>query len=276
MMGCVLFTVLISVIAEQANSKCLNIDHGGWERVRYVPSGNVFHPATDNLVGSDVYGNPNIMSKPWSIKYETRSFDQFLFAFGDCDKWLIAEAHVVLDDYWDYAQRKIYKSSLHDYTYTAGWSKRRNNPEDPWISLYDHVAATRNRDVLYGENSKGWNLDDEPYHNGASVYIRLVNSNLITYFERTDRDEDDCLNFQEIAFDTADTDKNGELTSSEYFSAIGDGTLERTSTEKDWINNFKRIDRNENGVLTYKEYAFDIADKDNDGMISMEEYFETR
>jgi len=275
-MGFILFTVLISVIAEQAKSRCQNIDHGGWELVRWMPSGNTFHPATDNLFGSDVYGNSNDMSKPWSIRYETKSFDQFLFAFGDCDKWLIADAHVVLADNWDYAQRKIYKSSLHDYTYTAGWFKRAVAIEDPWISLYDHYAAKPNKDVLYGENSNVYKYGDEPYHNGASVYIRLVNWNLISYFERTDRDEDDCLNFQEIAFDTADTDKDGELTSSEYISGIGDGTLERTSAGKDWITNFKRIDRNKNGVLTYKEYAFDIADRDNDGMISMEEYFETR
>merc|ERR1719273_831211 len=99
-----------------------------------------------------------------------------------------------------------------------------------------------------------------------------MNSNLISYFDRTDKDGDGCLNFQELAFDTADTDKDGELTSSEYISAIADGTLERTSVGEGWMTVFNRIDRNKNGVLTYREYAFDIADSDNDGLISIEEF----
>jgi len=270
-----IFTILISVIAEQSQSGCLNIDRGGWRLVRYVPSGNAFHPATDGLFGSDVYGNPSDMSKPWSIRYETRNFDQFLFAFGDCEKWLIAEADVVLADDWDYAQRNIYKSSLHDYGYTAGWFKRTTNNEDPWISLYDHNAAKPNKDVLYGENSYVFKYGDTPYHNGASVYIRLVNSNLISYFDRTDKDENGCLSFQEIAFDTADTDKDGELTSSEYVSAIADGTLGWSSVGEDGMTMFKRIDKDKNGVLTYKELAFDIVDSNNDGRISIEEFSET-
>lgn len=272
-----IFAVLLPVTAEQSGSSCLSIDRGGWELVRYMPRGNTFHSATDNLVGTDVYGDPSDMSEPWSVMFATRNFNQFLFAFGNCEKWLIADADVVLDDFWGSAQREIYKSSLHDYSYTAEWLKRSHCcPEDPWISLYDVFAAIPNKDVLYGEKSYVFKFGEDPYHNGASVYIRLANSNLISYFHRSDKDEDGCLNFEEIAFDTADTDKDGELTSSEYISAITDGTLEDTSIEKDGMIIFNRIDRNMDGVLTYDELVFDNADNNKDGLISVEEFFGPR
>jgi len=268
--------VLVSVfIAKKTENRCLPIDDGGWKLVRYMPSGNTFHPANDNLAGTDVYGNPIDMSKAWSVSFSTRNRNrlQFLFAFGNCDKWLIADADVVLADNWSYAQRSIYKSSRFDYSYTAGWLKRTNVKEDPWISLEDHSVSKPLKDVLYGEDSHVFDFGGK-YHNGASVYIRRKKWKILSLqsdFHRRDKDQDKCLNFDEISFDVADTNKDGELTSSEYNSAIADGLLWDTLSGEDQITEFDRIDSDQDGMLTYDEISFRITDTNKDGIISVEE-----
>ena len=42
------------------------IDGGGWTHVRHVPAGFNWHPATDQLQGTDVYGNKYEPNEPWS------------------------------------------------------------------------------------------------------------------------------------------------------------------------------------------------------------------
>ena len=72
-----------------------DINNGGWTLVRHAPGGfTKWHPATDNLAGTDEYGDPSTgpMSRsPWSIPFETavNGYDELLFASGDCSKWLI-------------------------------------------------------------------------------------------------------------------------------------------------------------------------------------------
>ena len=41
-----------------------------WIRVRHVPAGNAWHPATDQLNGNEVYGDPSNDCFPWSIKFD--------------------------------------------------------------------------------------------------------------------------------------------------------------------------------------------------------------
>jgi len=267
--------------AKNTEDACLPIDHGGWKLVRYVPSGSTFHPANDNLAGTDVYGNPHDMSKAWSVSFSTTNLDrlQFLFAFGNCEKWLIADADVVLGDVWDYAQRKIYKSSRFDYSYTAGWYKRSSHKEDPWISIGDHDISKPLKDILYGENNHDIKKVSSPYHNGASVYIRRKKWKILSLksdFLRSDKDEDKCLNFDEISFDAADTNKDGMLTSSEYDSAIADGLLWDTLSGEDEITEFDLIDRDQDDMLTYDEIVFRTTDTDKDGVISVEELAQIR
>jgi len=59
-----------------------------WRRVRHVPQGDTFHSATDDLKGTDVYGNPEDDSQPWSIKFKLTDFDEFLFISGNGNLWL--------------------------------------------------------------------------------------------------------------------------------------------------------------------------------------------
>ena len=41
-----------------------------WTRVRHVPAGNTWHPATDMLEGTEEYGDPSDDSMAWSIKWD--------------------------------------------------------------------------------------------------------------------------------------------------------------------------------------------------------------
>ena len=61
-----------------------NIDGGGWKLVRHVPGGNTWHPATDSLMGTDVYGTPSgpLSKQAWSVRFEDEKFNQFLFITG--------------------------------------------------------------------------------------------------------------------------------------------------------------------------------------------------
>jgi len=268
------FFVAVVSAAMKTNSACLDIDYGGWTLVRYVPRGNVFHPATDNLAGKDVYGDPRDMSRAWSVSFNPiRSYGQFLFAMGDCEKWLIADAAVVLGNSWDFAQRSIYKSSLYGYKYSAGWYKRSSNVEDPWISLEDHTKSVRNRGLVYGENNFNYRIDNKPYHNGLSVYIRskLKQAYLLSKFRRSDKDQDKCLSFLEVAFNAVDRSGDGELTPAEYVSGIADGLLLGTSTGRGTMIDFKRIDRDQDGMLSYDEVAFAVTDTNKNGVISVGE-----
>jgi len=269
------FVVVLSAAMKTKNA-CLDIDYGGWRLVRYMPGGRAFHPATDNLAGNDVYGDPSDMSAAWSVRFNTiRSNDhQFLFAIGNCEKWLIADAAVVMANSWGYAQRSIYKSSLNDFKYTAGWWKRNSHLEDPWISLEDHDTSKTNGGLVYGENSFIFHR-----HNGLSVYIRgsvLKHMYLQSEFLRSDKDQDKCLTFVEIVFNTVDRNKDGKLTSTEYVSGIADGLLLGTSSGKCTMIDFNRIDRDQDGMLTYDEIAFAITDTNKNGIISVEELSQTR
>ena len=57
--------------------------------VRHQPALATWGPATDQLAGTDVFGDPSDNSKPWSIKFADKDFEEFLFATGDMDKWMI-------------------------------------------------------------------------------------------------------------------------------------------------------------------------------------------
>ena len=58
----------------------------GWKLVRRVAPGTTWHPATDNLAGSDVYGKSSedkVSPETFSVSFEAEDFNQFLFATGD-------------------------------------------------------------------------------------------------------------------------------------------------------------------------------------------------
>ena len=89
-----------------------NIDGGGWILVRRVKPGKTWHPATDHLKGTSVYGPSGEQSyNTWSIKFSHMNFQEFLFTTGDGTKWLIASKNDVYKNGSNFVAN-IRKSSL--------------------------------------------------------------------------------------------------------------------------------------------------------------------
>ena len=150
---------------------------GNWILVRHVPAGNTWHPATDGLAGTSVYGSykANLTaSNAFSIQFSTLIFNEFLFATGDMQIWLRAPTSSVYGTYSG-TQRQITCSSQSSTPYTAAWYNRGSgNPEDPWISTIDHTSAVTAGQIVHGENSFGGSQATNilPMHGGANVFIR--------------------------------------------------------------------------------------------------------
>ena len=166
-------------------SETVDIDGGGWTLVRHVPEGNKWHRATDQLRGSDMYGTPcgETCNQEWSIKFASINYNQFLFATGDGHKWLIAAKNVVTGSFYENKPRLICKSSRKASNYKAKWYRRKENREDPWISLTDHDTAIGEGNIIYAEN----NLTREHMttilqeHKGANVFIRIYGIVTLTF-----------------------------------------------------------------------------------------------
>ena len=144
--------------------------------MRHVPAGGMWHKAADQLRGTSVYGDPcgATCATEWSTKFDDTNFNQFLFATGDLQKWLIADKDVVTGSYYANEPRLIIKSSSNPTSYRARWYRRLGASEDPWVSLTDHGQAIGEGNILYGENHFGSGHANNvlPKHEGANVFIR--------------------------------------------------------------------------------------------------------
>jgi hypothetical protein len=81
-----------------------------------VPGNDKWHPSTDQLVGTDVYGPAGSPYIAWSIEYKSTDFDQIMFMSGDGTKWMImAKVDAIGTDatpaYYENEARTVYKSS---------------------------------------------------------------------------------------------------------------------------------------------------------------------
>eukprot|EP00984_Skeletonema_dohrnii_P024867 scaffold14002_cov83-Skeletonema_dohrnii-CCMP3373.AAC.5 len=161
----------------QPQPDCTQLYGGGWIRVRHVPAGNTWHPATDSLAGKDVYGTESIECAPWSVDFESKvaGYNEFLFATGDCTKWLAATTDAVIGSNYSDAMREILASSDIASPYIVRWYNRAGNPEDPWVSIINHRRAIGDGKILYGENNFGGDTAANilPSSGGADVYVRF-------------------------------------------------------------------------------------------------------
>jgi len=150
---------------------CRNIQGGGWRKVRHVPAGYQWHPATDRLRGTQSYGRRG-GDDEWSVKFHKSRYNEFLFATGDCKKWLIAPKYSVVQGWYNNHYRQITKSSWRNRPYLARWYRRSGSKEDPWISIRNHGYSTRRGMVLYGGNRIKVHTQALRSNDGADVYIR--------------------------------------------------------------------------------------------------------
>ena len=143
---------------------------GGWTKVRHTPSGDTGHPATDQLAGTDTYGDSNVDSVAWSINFESAApgYNQFLFSSGDGSLWLVATKSAVVGEYYSDGLRDVMASSLNADAHQVKWYRRSNYPHaDPLISLRDHHSSDKVLVYRAGGNSL--------QNNGAwDVYVRAA------------------------------------------------------------------------------------------------------
>jgi len=111
-----------------------------------------------------------------------------------------------------------------------------------------------------------------------------VHADLINDFDIIDKNGDGSLNYDEIVFAIADTNKDHKLSLKEYEAARADrlfidtkytltnSTVVKISDDVDLSADFHTIDRNGDGFLNYDEIAFAIVDTKKNGKLSLEEY----
>ena len=145
--------------------------------MRRVKAGYQWHPATDQLLGTDEYGtfvNDSTIDSTFSRQFNSLNVQEFLFATGDSEIWLVANPDAVIGGFYSNDQRKIIMSSTNTSPYSARWFRRDGAKEDPWVSLIDHAEAVPKGLIIYGENNFGSNhaANILPLHNGANVWLR--------------------------------------------------------------------------------------------------------
>jgi hypothetical protein len=153
---------------------CANLFDGGWVRVRHIPSGKSWHPATDLLAGTDVYGDQNDDTNAWSIGFENTvpGWDTLLFATGDCMNWLAATKDAVSGGTYSNALRQILASSLNGEPHESRWYNRGgSNTVDPLITLEDWGVDYGG--ILYvGASNADSNYAGSLQHDGVDMYVR--------------------------------------------------------------------------------------------------------
>jgi len=98
----------------------------------------------------------------------------------------------------------------------------------------------------------------------------------VMQFYRIDTSDDNLLNYDEVVFNIADSNKDNLLSTVEYSAARADYMFGETATDAILLDDFNRVDKNHDGFLTFLEIAFDSADINKDGNLSITEYAQTR
>jgi len=103
-----------------------------------------------------------------------------------------------------------------------------------------------------------------------------MDSKLMAEFNRIDRGNDNSLNYDEVVFNLADGNNDKVLSAVEYSDARADFMFGETATDSSVQNDFQRVDKDHDKLLTFLEIAFDSADHNKDGRLSITEYSEAR
>lgn len=174
------FIFLSSLFAES-----ITPDSAGWTLVRRVSqTSTTWHPATDSLMGTDVYGTATTnqtSNSTFSVNFNNAvaGWDQILLITGDRQKWMIINKSQILTTSSSSFYIEVLASHQSSTPYTTLIYNRSTSVEDPWLSALDHHyggrVSTSDDDVhsmLYGENSfTGWSYW-RANHLGANVFIR--------------------------------------------------------------------------------------------------------
>ena len=139
-------TQLLEQLAEETTG------FDGWQLVRFLPDGLVSaFSSTDNLVGTDIYGNPSDFTSEWSIEFQSGGYDEYLFVGGNFVDWLILNKtqFIPLDGSYNEVINAIKSSvNLNPHTVKAGTG---STGDRPLIALTEWGRGKH----LYQESSGG-------------------------------------------------------------------------------------------------------------------------
>jgi hypothetical protein len=119
--------------------------------VRHTTAGNNWGPYRDQLRGTETLGTVGgDGGGMWTVPFEAAvpGYTKFLFATGDCAKWLVSTKDSAIGGYYANSPRPIIASSSSSSSYSARWYRRQGNAEDPWISINDHGPAIPGGNIL--------------------------------------------------------------------------------------------------------------------------------
>jgi hypothetical protein len=81
--------------------KLANQGECDWTKVRHVQEGSsTWHPSTDQMAGTDVYGSSSDNSQPWGIKFDYKNFNQILFATNNLQHFTIMDSSTFTQGEW--------------------------------------------------------------------------------------------------------------------------------------------------------------------------------
>jgi len=167
--------------------KVNRVQEGGWSLVRHVPTGNTWHRANDNLLGTETYGRPcgPKCKLAWSTRWSELDVEEFLFSSGDCDSWLAINAAQIYANF-DNEDKYIVNSSNGKGNQAIRMDNRSDVPQDPMIALGDARSVTDDgSNLLYLENGF-YGFRSGLTHEGQNVYVRGG-------FVEDDKRENDCF-----------------------------------------------------------------------------------
>ena len=109
---------------------------------------------------------------------------QFMFATGDCSRWMIMSNDAVRGGWYNGKDREIVASHTSDTPYTAKMYRRSGVEEDPWITFTDHNHCSS----LYQANNwdpscSSGDLGD--LYQGLNVFVRSSASVNVTTFTQS-------------------------------------------------------------------------------------------
>lgn len=177
----------------------MTTDGGGWTLVVHHNDQDCWMTGDSDLRPDHSYGNyePDPLSPAnFYMNFSSLAFDEFLFAWGDYDGWLVTPKTSIYSRWCDvgcHCSVPITASTCdtqHPATFT--WCLRIGVGEDPWVSLGDHFGGCGfssthcdHEGILYGEGTDlCCNVQAKNSHRGANVFVRLNPSH--TPFERFD------------------------------------------------------------------------------------------
>ena len=141
----------------------------GWKLVRRTP-GNM-HSATDNLAGTQTYGNPTdpTGSTAFSVNFETAvpKWSEIMLTTGTCNHWMIMSKQAAVGDSHN-SQRQVMQSYLNMTEATA--HAMMHEGREAW-RFSDRVLPYKIYVRDHGGKSGPWLQPERKYSQASALYV---------------------------------------------------------------------------------------------------------